>query len=415
MSKYLTLLLMVCWLGAFAAGGRATSNLSTQSMPAIPSAEALISQARDDMARGEFDRAHDAAVRALQMAPERDDIRFLVLQTMQGSRPNQALAVARTLAERRPGDATLQLALADTLLDASVAVPPLVRHRLLGEASAALARAQRMGLPPELRGEAIGCSGLISFLRGDLRTARDTLLRALRAGITSEERAADIANAAAWTSFLLGDADGCARLQRRALASVIRLPPSGGGWTPRWEYFNFYLEAFAGVPVRTTRLQARAPYYESLRIRGIEPQADFEDSRTFLLRLQELREAGRWEKAIELVRSEISWEARDVLAAGDSEPSDADDDEAEEEGEERADRLRPRTVHRWLADSQDAVLCRLLLADMYARIGDERAALGWMRSALQTVPGNRILKSRLERLQHKSPGDRPGAGPKKPG
>lgn len=286
-------------------------------------------------------------------------------QAALGHHPERALEAARALHARHPRDPVWRQQLAEALLEAA-AMPETPRQRR----AEFLRESEDLSRTLADTAEGLASLGVCRFFLGRDVEALDAIRRAFERGLADADRAANLANLAGWICWRAGDGEGCMRWNRRALDELDRMEARESGWMPRWEYFNLYLDVFGGVPASVAVMRQREMRYEELTRLGIPDRPDFRDSRRFMLRLVVLQVQGRLAETHALLLAEVGNEPRDILRHERTVAS-GEDDEA----------WRPRSYFRGLADDQDAVMCRLLLARICNRLGRRVEAARWLREA----------------------------------
>lgn len=336
-------------------------------------------------ATGQFDDALVAGQRATELLPGDMEAMHALYRAQLIVDPDAAVLLGRRMIQRRPRDLSSAMMAAEALLfwvSTHRAPAPMVAQAAV-EARAILDRASRIA---EMEGDLRAVYANSYFVEGDYARAASTYQEALEHGIPRRERASDVANAMAWTRFLLGDEKGAAQALRLAVDELRRTGPSESfDMLPKWEQYHLFLAVLGGERVTPQQVRSSAPDYAKLRKLGLQEHPGQEWARWLHLRLLEHLDKGDYGAAAYLLHRQVN----------------------DKQWSRRAEQPH------WIPDEGTSVRCfylvhieqpeneltyRLLLGDLARGEGRKEDARYWYEEARKLVPGNAILEKRLASL-----------------
>lgn len=336
-------------------------------------------------ATGQFDDALVAGQTAVQLLPADMDAMHALYRAQLIVDPDAAVLLGRQMIQRRPRDLSSAMMAAEALLfwvSTHHAPQPMIAQAAV-EARAILGRAARS---PEMEGDLLAVYANSYFVEGNYEKAAATYDQALEAGIPRRERASDVANAMAWTRFLLGDEKGASQALRMAVDELRKTGPNESfDMLPKWEQYHLFLAVIGGEPMSAAQVRSSAPDYAKLQKMGLQEHPGQAWARWLHLRLLDHLQKGDYGAAAYLLHRQVN----------------------DKEWSRRAEQPH------WIPDEGTSVRCfylvhieqpeneltyRLLLGDLARREGRKQDARYWYEEALKLVPGNPILQKRLAGL-----------------
>lgn len=336
-------------------------------------------------ATGQFDEALVAGQRAVSLLPHDMDAMHALYRAQLIVDPDAAVLLGRQIVRRRPRDVSSAMMAAEALLFW------VSTHRAPQELVAQSAREAREMLDRaapsrDLEGDLYAVIANSYFAEGNLEEAARAYDRALQSGIPRRERASDVANALAWTRFLLGDQEGASEALELAVGELRRTGPSESfDMLPKWEQYHLFLAVLGGRPVSPDDVRRSAPDYAKLQRMGLHEHPGQAWARWLHLQLLEHLQKRDYPAAAYLLHRQVNdrdWKRR-----------------AEQPNWLPAEGTTVRCfylVH--IEQPENELTYRVLLGDLARTAGRREDARYWYEEGLKLVPGNAILKKRMAGL-----------------